>query len=894
MFPGGGMAESHERGSAFETAAEELFRAAGFRVDRCRELRGQEYDVIASRHEIGGFETRIAVECKSRNGSAVSNDDVYSFINAFQATQARLGFTHGIIVTDSKFSRQASEAAADVPHIRLVSFASLESELLGSRLYLEGAMKNYRSQIKRRLIDPSADEVVEGRLAPVPRLIDHLLAGVDDGRESFSFLLGDFGSGKTTVAEQVHKALAERYLNQGTGLFPIILYLRNLAQFDTDRSFVAAQLSQHSPSASFELFERMQKGGRCVLILDGLDEVATHATQDERFRLFSRVMRITQQANHLLITSRPTYFNNLAELNGLIRDLTSRDFQTSEQYHVGTREPSKPRGFANLGRRGPEAGAYRLFGQWNTRLFYIRPFSKAHIIDYLSAFEAEFNEQHGLNVDQVYDFLSKTYDLTDLVTRPLLLEMLVEVIIAPGAVRLDDPNIEIGPASLYRDYVALHLNRDWAVRQFLRREERLSFARAAAIAMLDNAAGLEATYESVEKVVVSGLSDIADWRVSVLAGQMESVVNDVRVCAFLNVTANDRIEFSHKSFMEYFVADVIVEKMSKRTIVDEFGKNLNYEILYFVGSHSLIDIDYAINLRDHLELASASQSERYLSNVRMALLYSERVSESKKFSDISLSRALIRKRRFVGCRFERFRISQLSLEEVEFDACQFSATSLTGEIADTAFKSCVGELQLGSVVRRSAMNGCALAVIGHEARLRLDEVTLTNCRLAIDADEITLSRVTMEDVEMAITGDGSVRLENVGMMRSRLTGRASATGSQPPTISIDGTLDDCLIAGFRVSAGAFEETAERLGSCYGVVMVHGSRDALAKIFKRKLDGGQRPPKWLIDKRMVYLAGTKWSLLGADEEELTDIARSGDASAIRKWLGRRLEAMDTAE
>jgi uncharacterized protein YjbI with pentapeptide repeats len=890
------MAESHERGKDLETRVEDVFRAAGFQVDRGRALRGQEWDIIASRHEIGGFETKIAVECKARRTKSVSNDEVMSFLVAFEASRGRLGFTHGIVVTDRDFARGASEAANDVPHVRLMTLYALESELLGAHLYLKGAMRNYRSHIKRRLIDPPAQEMIGADLAPVSGIIDRLSGALGQEQESFTFLLGDFGSGKTTVAEQVHKGLAEQYLANEGQRFPFLFYLRNLAQFDTDRAFVEAQLAQQSSSATYELYEQMQRLGQCVLILDGLDEVATHASQEERFRLFARVMRIAQGANHLLITSRPTYFNNLTELNGLIRELTSRDFRAAAAHRRGERKTGRAAEISDrlqvLSRGGGASGSYRLFNPWNTRLFYILPFSEEDIVNYLAGFEAEFRAIHGLTVREVFDFLSGIYDLTDLITRPLLLEMLVELIIIPGLLELDDPDLHVGPAELYRAYVEYHLNRDWEVRKFLTRSERRLFARAAAIAMLDSQGSWAATYESIEKIVLDGMPNIP--RAALLKSRMTEVVNDVRICAFLNVTANDRIEFAHKSFMEYFVADVIVEKLDGTGPIAEFERVLNYEILYFVGSHCLNDLGLALNLRDHLKALTGTPSAVYLSNLQMAQLYSERTTEGRTYAGISLARALIRKRRFTRCRFENVSISGLTLDAVEFEGCEFFDASLTGDCGGSAFYRCEGVLELGSTLRNVQITGSRLEVTAHNAKLRFEGGAVRESHLRIRAETVDFQAVELANAVVRVEGGGSVRIEGEALRRSDLLSiGASSLGQGRALLVLGGVLESCHVSGFRLRAENHEDSMAALASCYGVAFFTGTRDALEPLSKHRTDLGRDLPKCVIRGRMIYVLGSVSSGVDVGQADLAELLRRGDMSAARQALAKLLREPEPA-
>jgi hypothetical protein len=97
---------------ALEQSVEQLFRAAGYYVERGVEKGGFEFDIIATKEEFANLGMRIAVECKHRANGTVTNTDIHSFENAFHANKDALNLTHAIAVSNHRFSRQAHEAVA--------------------------------------------------------------------------------------------------------------------------------------------------------------------------------------------------------------------------------------------------------------------------------------------------------------------------------------------------------------------------------------------------------------------------------------------------------------------------------------------------------------------------------------------------------------------------------------------------------------------------------------------------------------------------------------------------------------------------------------------------------------------------------------------------------------
>src|SRR3546814_16233224 len=107
---------------------------------------GQEFDIIATKDEIGKLKSRIAIECKFRKAGTVGNQDVFDFLNAFRACADSYGLTHGMIVSNSGFSRHAQVAAEKHGNISLMSAAALEHEMLVASKHLQEAKHTYRPQ----------------------------------------------------------------------------------------------------------------------------------------------------------------------------------------------------------------------------------------------------------------------------------------------------------------------------------------------------------------------------------------------------------------------------------------------------------------------------------------------------------------------------------------------------------------------------------------------------------------------------------------------------------------------------------------------------------------------------------------------------------------------------
>ncbi|WP_433329463.1 NACHT domain-containing protein [Spirillospora sp. CA-294931] len=185
---------------------------------------------------------------------------------------------------------------------------------------------------------PVTDAMVDSGIGPAPRPPD---ATVGRRASLASFLtekcvlavLGAAGSGKTTLAR--HTALELTRRRWGRRRVPVLLYLRDHAEAikaDRPKGLPEIAVTAHWLDGAIpaEWLERRLTRGRCVVLLDGLDEVAD--AQDR-----SRVVRWVEAqisrypGNAFVITSRPQGYDT----NRLTRaDILQVQRFTNHQIHA--------------------------------------------------------------------------------------------------------------------------------------------------------------------------------------------------------------------------------------------------------------------------------------------------------------------------------------------------------------------------------------------------------------------------------------------------------------------------------------------------------------------------------------------------------------------------------
>ncbi|MFI0405944.1 NACHT domain-containing protein [Actinomadura sp. 3N508] len=121
-------------------------------------------------------------------------------------------------------------------------------------------------------------------------------------------VLGAAGSGKTTLARYTALELAERRWWR-RGLLPVLLYLRDHAEaIQAGQTESLARIAAAAPwlddAVPAEWLERRLARGRCVVLLDGLDEVAD-AGQRSRVVQWVEEQISRYPGNAFVVTSRP-------------------------------------------------------------------------------------------------------------------------------------------------------------------------------------------------------------------------------------------------------------------------------------------------------------------------------------------------------------------------------------------------------------------------------------------------------------------------------------------------------------------------------------------------------------------------------------------------------------
>ncbi len=530
-----GKAKASKKCAAWHALEEEVSRRyeelGAIDVECDVDIDGNQIDVFARVPAVDGTYSRSIISCKhNRRPTGVGAVKEHNLV--FRALLQTCQADTAVIVSSSGFSRPAKKLAESLG-INLMTIEKLRMGGADFSPYLNGQLASISKEPvfeNNRYVPMRAQ--VEGTDKPSGglELIEDFL---DRSSPPLLTLLGDYGSGKTTFCKALFQTFANRYLegSEGKLRLPIYLSLRDYPGQLNIRSFLLdVLLDQYSCRCqNFGILKNLIADGCVLLILDGFDEMASRMDYQTTLNNFRSIQQILFGDAKVILTCRTHYFKDEEEVK-IVHEGTEL-FQASE-------------------------GA-------GYEIAYLEPFGPDEIRSYVKSVCGNTWKRDLLHIEQ-------TYDLMGLAQRPILLDMITQVL--PDLINSGRP---VNSATLYAQYVQYWLKRDdW--RASLRSADRLSFTLAFAEEVYHRKQNV-LTWDDVQAAIQKRWPNTS-------AKQLEQYEYDVRTCTFIR-RQGDQYEFVHKSFMEYFVASRLYESLIEDQIEAFTATHHSPEVLNFLAEH---------------------------------------------------------------------------------------------------------------------------------------------------------------------------------------------------------------------------------------------------------------------------------------------------------------------
>ena len=396
--------------------------------------------------------------------------------------------------------------------------------------------------------------------------LDAMLAWAADARATapkLLALLGDYGTGKTSHALQFSRVLNGDVAHPNrpdatlSALHIDLAYLRGvtgLAHLNVTQ-IVAIVIEARGLNSvlSAEVVVREVRGGRRILVYDGLDELmqSDHAQLHSVFRQLLQVLEpdpVTREPSRarLIVSCRTHYFRDLTE---------QHEFFNTRLRHSVTRK--------------------------DYLCLYLLPWKPATVRDYLS------RRLIPTEAKALLGTITTTYNLEDLASRPVLLAMMCEQV--GEVLRLREAGGGAVTAStLYAQTVAMWVRRDDEKHVLQATHKPMLMGSLACAMWNDGKEFWEA--DRLDRWMRKTVDALFPGHYS--PEQTHAIQDDLRTATFIVRQRQEGFTFAHRSFMEFFLARHLVTLMDWEDLPEAVirgekllpERKLSYESMHFLES----------------------------------------------------------------------------------------------------------------------------------------------------------------------------------------------------------------------------------------------------------------------------------------------------------------------
>ncbi|RZJ90267.1 MAG: NACHT domain-containing protein [Chryseobacterium sp.] len=705
-------ADNKVKGDQFEAYIGTLYQSLGYRLSYNIQLSGQQVDILAEKIFPGAGPSKIAIECKYQSNGNISNQKVQDFISTSENLIRNDGITKAIMVTNAGYTDTAWAAAAKNQLIELMTQRSLEDHLFDLASTYRSFVDTYEAtEIFNEYVELNGLHAdIKGGKEKIENVEEFLISWLEEPHNRLMTVFGDFGSGKTTVLNRIKYVFAKAFIEGRSALKPFFIHLKDFYKYDTlDKLLTYSAIREFEREVSLQLIYKQIESGQIILLLDGFDEMAQQVDTDIRMRNFLHLAPLLRQRS--IITCRPSYFISKNEYidysEQLFKGSALRESTDTGSYK---RENMQQREIMNqlsvfLSQEFHTPQSLKTMELLDFEVVEIAVLSSNSIDDYLKHNDHEFKRVLGYSWSYVKNYLLQIYDISDLMTRPMLLKMIVKTLLS-GKLQLTGKQADIGPAGLYELYTSLYLDIDFrkgTSRQLFTAEQRRSLSISIALLMLEQRS-LEVSYEKLLDFITLH-PDIKNVLGDITHLTFEQIVADMQICTFLVPSESGQFRFAHKSFMEFFVARYLKKHITDTKTPADFYQMLPKEVLYFLGSYCTIDNKINTKLSKWLDTKDSKiRDQKLIRNAASTILYAGAIVTDLEWDNLEISYIEFKRRALKNVKLDSVNIinvdfinssifnnewQSVHLRHIKFSASEIHGTHISSIVDDIKFIDCV-------------------------------------------------------------------------------------------------------------------------------------------------------------------------------------------------------------
>jgi len=523
-----------------------LLKARGFNVQREVRVDIKKIDVLAEiEDELD--RRRIAIECKNYSKNLSQGEVARIYTDHLALLQSKK--IDGIwIITRLDFSPDARNWASQQMGLKLFTIADFEERQFGFGRYVR--------QIQELFTEQDLDQYyIQQRTSDSEFLLHKIKLWIEGDDSRPIAILGGYGMGKTSFCKYLVSNLAADYLNDTMKRVPIYIRLSEIAKEQELDGLLGKMLASRYRLANYNFQDVMSlnKRGKFVFIFDGFDEMKHALTWDLFKYNFGEINRTIGGDARVIIAGRPNAFLSDEEHSWALRGTRisgEKQMRLPDwpQYHELTIAP---------------------FSLSESQTFLRR------YLTYDSKKRGELTQADERWIDsriRDFDSLSERRDFA----RPVHLKIFADI--------ATDRNVELKDFSIYELY-------DIATQQTIGREmekaerlpisgvHRAKFVQDVAWWLWEKEGGRSLQF-SPHEVPLSILRRVVSQDNAV--GQ--ELLREMFSGAFLERKFGENFYFSHRSFLEFFVAKKLEGASTEALTLGTVNSAINDEILYFIKS----------------------------------------------------------------------------------------------------------------------------------------------------------------------------------------------------------------------------------------------------------------------------------------------------------------------
>jgi KaiC/GvpD/RAD55 family RecA-like ATPase len=400
-------------------------------------------------------------------------------------------------------------------------------------------------QGKRHVIEfnrNSKKEYYDEPLDPIDRYIN---TWINDDKQNFLAIMGEYGTGKTSLCKHIAGELAKNYFDKETEIIEdkqkrivILLNLRNFRAEDVEK-YIIAELNENGIQDfnKPELYKRIDNK-ELIFIFDGFDEMTQKIDTEEKKANFLQIEKLISKRKNskVILTSREEYFTYDNELNKVFKNKDNHNYQ----------------------------------------IIHLNLFDNEQIESFIKA--------HTDKPKYYLNSLKTIYDLRNLAPRPVLLDFIVKYLkplIEEKEIEKKTKGININASDLYRMGIQTELEKKSREVTFLNNklptQKRLALLEKLSIWMYKNHTLMIDTRVIKETLNLYNFFDVKEDY------EIIKYLNMFLNFTFLTKESDYVFRISHKSFRDYLVASQLVKEINNNEN-KIFGKyQTSEEINHFIS-----------------------------------------------------------------------------------------------------------------------------------------------------------------------------------------------------------------------------------------------------------------------------------------------------------------------